>query len=140
MRERRATEPSPQRRIAPPARTFRAGDQDRARHAAQATVLSPGGRGGSFRRSRGHRGAFVIVRPVSPRSGAMHASLSLAFALLLLVAVPSATAQPQTRPAPVSLAAFDRFELADARLADALRGPDGHERARRELQMTLHDR
>jgi hypothetical protein len=39
-----------------------------------------------------------------------------------------------------TLAAFDRFALADVELDSRLLGPDGHEHARRELQMFLHDR
>jgi hypothetical protein len=84
----------------------------------------------------------------------MHACLPLeparrTLALLLLAAsllagVAQARPQPDPvvaqAPAPVPPSAFDRFVLADARLADDLLGPDGNERARRELQMTLRDR
>jgi hypothetical protein len=66
------------------------------------------------------------------------------FACALALA-PAVLAQPvATEAAGVEaatpLSAFGRFELADAVLDTDLLGPDGNERARRELQMHLADR
>lgn len=57
------------------------------------------------------------------------------------VIVPAATpVASEPAAATAALSAFDRFELADVALDAALRGNEGNERARRELQMHLRDR
>ena len=53
---------------------------------------------------------------------------------------PVATVASETASAPLALAAFDRFELADAVLDARLPRDEGNERARRELRMHLRDR
>jgi hypothetical protein len=74
----------------------------------------------------------------------------LAVAVLAFAAAAQATVVPPVSesPAPVeapapptanALSEFDRFELVDPGLDEALLGPDGNERARRELQMHLRD-
>ena len=74
-------------------------------------------------------------------------TLVLAVAALAVAAAAQATVVPPVSEAPAPVAAptipalseFDRFELVDPELDEALLGPDGNERARRELQMHLRD-
>jgi hypothetical protein len=55
-------------------------------------------------------------------------------------AQPVAAVAVESAQAPVALAAYDRFELLTTALDPSLRGSEGNERTRRELQMQLRDR